>query len=113
VFHEEDGTPRLIAEGARCEVRIEFSQSRSEGACERLTRAMVDPPLYTGSDPLPYHLDAAHAFRLARCPPGTRVLEMGCGGGQNRSWMSEHGLQYVGTDISKVRVFEWLREYGG
>src|SRR5262249_18302595 len=104
---------RLIATDLRCEVRFEFTQGRSAPDADRIACLLKEPPIENGSDPLPYHLDSAHAFRLARCAAGSRVLELGCGGGQGRSWMQSHGLWYIGTDLSKTRVFEWLRQSGG
>src|SRR5207248_688266 len=44
---------------------------------------------------------------------GARVLEIGCGGGQCRPWFQSHGFEYVGIDVSKTRVFDWLQRYGG
>lgn len=60
-----------------------------------------------------YHLDIAHADALAELPPGSRVLEVGCGGGQMRGWVRHQGLDYVGIDIADDRVHDRLREHGG
>ncbi len=110
-FESEDGVPRLVAPGAVCEVRFEYAD---DGAAGRLLpRVLTDAPCYAGRDRLPYHLDAAHARCLAACPAGSRVLEIGCGGAQNRAWVRRRGLQYVGTDVSRTRVPDRLRRHGG
>ncbi|HEX2540223.1 MAG TPA: class I SAM-dependent methyltransferase [Caldimonas sp.] len=59
---------------------------------------------------VPYHLDAAHQLVLESITG--RVLEIGCGGGQMRRWIKSRGMEYIGTDISKSRVPEKLREGG-
>jgi SAM-dependent methyltransferase len=110
-FPAEDGVPRLMTQAATCEVRFDYSPAGSETEAI-LDRALGEPPLFPG-DGLPYHLDRAHAQRIAALPAGGRVLEIGCGGGQNRQWVEGRGQQYVGTDVSKTRVFEWLQRYGG
>ncbi len=110
-YPAEDGVPRLIASAASCEVRFDYS-SNGSGATGLLDRVLKEPPRYTDGDGLPYHLDLAHAERIAKSPAG-RVLEIGCGGGQNRKWIESRGHRYVGSDISKTRVFEWLQEFGG
>ena len=61
----------------------------------------------------PYHLDSAHVAAIHRLPSGSRVLEVGCGGGQCRRWFQSKSLEYVGTDICLTRVATWLRVYGG
>ena len=55
----------------------------------------------------------AHLDVLKRLSPGSRVLEIGCGGGQMRSFVESEGLCYVGVDISKTRVHEHLQVHGG
>ncbi len=60
-----------------------------------------------------YHLDRAHAEVLAALPAGSRILEVGCGGGQMRAWAQAQGLDYVGIDVASDRVHDWLREHGG
>jgi SAM-dependent methyltransferase len=112
-FPEEDGLPRLVIPGLRREVRFEFSQARSTIDDGEIDRLMSPPPTATGPGELPYHLDAAHACQITRRQPGARILEIGCGGGQARQWVQGLGHHYVGTDISKTRVFEWLRIHGG
>jgi ubiquinone/menaquinone biosynthesis C-methylase UbiE len=52
-------------------------------------------------------------YIIDRLKRGDRVLEIGCGGGQNRAYLQEKGLKYVGVDISRSRVYDWLRKYGG
>ena len=58
-------------------------------------------------------MDLAHLHVINRLKKGGRVLEIGCGVGQNRQFFNEIGFDYVGIDISKSRVFDWLREFGG
>lgn len=60
-----------------------------------------------------YHLDVAHHDVLAGLPEGSIVLEIGCGGGQMRDWLRARGLTYVGTDVSRDRVHDWLAAFGG
>lgn len=62
---------------------------------------------------LPFHLDPAHLKVIRGMSNGGRVLEIGCGGGQNRAFFQSEGFEYVGVDISKTRVFEWLQRFGG
>jgi ubiquinone/menaquinone biosynthesis C-methylase UbiE len=50
---------------------------------------------------------------MGHMAPGGRVLEVGCGGGQNRAWVASRRLEYVGIDYSRTRVFEWLQRHGG
>ncbi|MFN3936465.1 MAG: class I SAM-dependent methyltransferase [Gemmobacter sp.] len=83
--------------------------------------AATDPPRRVMRFPSPagqpadgvHHLDRAHAEVLRSLPEGSRMLEVGCGGGQMRSWASARGLDYTGTDISLTRVPETLRRHGG
>jgi len=111
-YQSEDGVLDLKAPGASAEVRLLYEAD--DGSTNRiLEAALMDPPLYDGHETLPYHLDPAHARVLAELPPGSRVLEIGCGGGQNRGWMTRHDLSYIGTDLSRTRVFDWLQKYGG
>ncbi len=111
-FPDEDGTPRLIPSNVSVEVKFNFDTSRSSMSEDVLLQVLEDPAR-PESKVLPYHLDAAHAQCLAKLPEGTRVLEIGCGGGQSRSWFRRIGMEYVGTDISKTRVWEELRQFGG
>jgi SAM-dependent methyltransferase len=60
-----------------------------------------------------YHLDLAHLDVLRALPPGSLVIETGCGGGQMRALMHGMGHRYLGTDVSAERVHDWLREHGG
>jgi SAM-dependent methyltransferase len=113
-FERDSGTPVLIARNAVAEVAFRFPQQRSEKTdAQRLQYVRYPPASSEGLAELPYHLDRAHAAILVKLAPGSRVLEIGCGGGQMRGWFERSGLKYVGVDISKTRVFEWLRAYGG
>jgi SAM-dependent methyltransferase len=113
-FERDSGTPVLIARDAVAEVAFRFPQQRSEKSdAQRLQYVRYPPALSKGVADIPYHLDRAHAARLVKLAPGSRVLEIGCGGGQMRGWFERAGLKYVGVDLSKTRVYEWLQAYGG
>jgi SAM-dependent methyltransferase len=58
-------------------------------------------------------MEARQAEALRALAPGSTVLEIGCGGGQNRKFIQGLGHQYIGTDVSKTRVFDWLQAFGG
>ncbi|NNE50774.1 MAG: class I SAM-dependent methyltransferase [Sulfitobacter sp.] len=60
-----------------------------------------------------YHLDIAHQDLLETMPSDSLVLEIGCGGGQMREWARGRGLRYLGTDVARTRVHDWLQKYGG
>jgi ubiquinone/menaquinone biosynthesis C-methylase UbiE len=98
---------------ARRTVSYSFTADRSAPPPERLATWLNEPPIDTTSPELPYHMDAAHAHLLEQLPRGLRVLEIGCGGGQCRPWFQGRGFEYVGVDVSKTRVFNWLQRYGG
>ena len=92
------------------EVKFVFSSARSvtgDGF-----RAAFRYPEATGDSEIT-HLDRAHAALIEALPPGSAVLEIGCGGGQMRRPLAERGIHYVGTDISDSRVNEQLRTHGG
>jgi SAM-dependent methyltransferase len=45
--------------------------------------------------------------RFARClNPGARVLDVGCGPGQDVAWLAEQGFDPVGVDLSSAMLFE-------
>ena len=71
------------------------------------------PAPSAGAAQLPYHMDTAQAAVLAGLPKGSLVLEIACGGGQNRAWMQQLGLAYLGSDVSKTRVYKHLQAHGG
>ena len=76
-----------------------------------MSRVLARPPrLDIGQ--LPYHLDPAHASCFRELPKGSCVLELGCGGCQNRPWARQLGLEYVGTDIAVGGVAQWLQRMG-
>lgn len=60
-----------------------------------------------------YHLDHAHVDIIKALAPGQMFIEVGCGGGQMRDWVRAQGHRYLGTDVSKERVHDWLQESGG
>lgn len=112
-FGSSDGLPRLWTPELRATVTMEHRAARSSVDSALLERVLRQPEAELRERALPYHLHPAHAAELAALGPGGRVLEVGCGGGQNRAWMRGRGLDYVGVDISTTRVFEWLQEHGG
>lgn len=112
-FTRESGVPRLVPANAAREVRFLFEQRRSEVDESRLAELITQPLRYQGAEPLPYHLDPAHALAILQCHRGSRVLELGCGGGQMARWFREQGFEHVGTDISKTRVPDALQASGG
>ncbi len=112
-FEKDDGTPVLIAPNAHRQVKFIFKSDRSFISDDQLQQLLTDPPVASLGEKLPYHLDPAHVNIFNRLQKGSRVLEIGCGGGQNRKFFEDRGFAYVGVDISKVRVFDWLQKYGG
>lgn len=111
-FGEENGTPRLMSAKSKSQVRFEFASSRSV-VPDELKRRVLKRPAVGVAGRLPYHMDGGQATVLAGLARGSGVLEIGCGGGQNRLWMRERGLRYLGTDVSKTRVYEHLQAFGG
>jgi len=112
VYEIRDDLPSLMNAEMTCEVKFQYAP-RKHAVADQLARALAEPLRYEGRDALPYHLDSAHARCIANQPPGRSVLEIGCGGGQNRHWFEGKGHRYVGTDVSRTRVFDWLQKYGG
>lgn len=112
-FQKDEGTPVLIAPNVNRHVQFTFKSDRSFISDGQLEQLLIDPPLASLSEKLPYHLDPAHVYIFNRLPKGSRVLEIGCGGGQNRKFFEDKGWSYVGVDISKERVSDWLQKYGG
>jgi SAM-dependent methyltransferase/uncharacterized protein YbaR (Trm112 family) len=112
-FDDVDGTPVLIAEGARRDVSFRFEQSRSTAGLRFKHSFKYPPRCGAASGGNPYHLDLGHLDVLESLAPGSSVLEIGCGGGQMRTFLGGKSLQYVGTDISKTRVHDHLRAHGG
>jgi SAM-dependent methyltransferase len=109
-FASDTGTPVLMSGQSSAEIRYVF-RSRDSVVGEDFYQALRYPPRPAVQGP--YHLDPAHALILQNLHKGSRVLEIGCGGGQMREWVSARGLTYIGTDISKTRVLEHLRVHGG
>ena len=60
-----------------------------------------------------YHLDHAHVDIIQGLPKDALFIEVGCGGGQMRDWVQTQGHRYIGTDVSKERVHDWLQQSGG
>ncbi len=112
-FPEVDGTPVLIPLHACRRVTFDFPQSRSTAGVLFQSSFSYPPRCGAVSPDRPYHLDLAHLDVLRRLPPGSSVLEIGCGGGQMRALVESERFRYVGIDISKTRVREHLQLHGG
>ena len=110
VFSDDGGTPRLFADNKTITfvvryVTLEETGEALRGALKRGTEV--------GASGEVYHLDRSHMARFRQLPPGSRVLEVGCGGGQMRHWVQSKGWHYCGTDVSKTRVNSDLQRFGG
>ncbi|MBW2992502.1 class I SAM-dependent methyltransferase, partial [Candidatus Woesearchaeota archaeon] len=112
-FEKEDGVISYIPKNSVKEFKFVFPQKRSQISYELLDKHLKEPPISKSKDNLPYHVDLAHAKIFEELKQGSKILEIGCGGGQNRKWFKNKGFEYIGTDISQTRVPEWLRKYGG
>lgn len=108
---ESDGVPSLFPTR-----QLEISITLPEGATnpEGIDRSVFRTPAEHGQKGSPiYHLDLAHVSKFNDLPKEAIILETGCGGAQMRSWAQEHGLAYLGTDVSRERVHDWLQSHGG
>lgn len=112
-FVEDGGTPVLLPGQKTQTVSFNFSSDRSVIDSEDLSQWFTYPSRSGKDKNLPYHLDRAHCDVIENLPKNSTILEIGCGGGQMRDWVESMGHQYIGIDIAKTRVFEWLRSYGG
>jgi SAM-dependent methyltransferase len=112
-FGQDAGTPVLIDESSVGTISFKFSQRRSAKTDHEHQQYIRYPEVVEGKLDAPYHLDSAQAVVLLKQAKGARVLEVGCGGGQMRPWFAKLGIKYVGIDVSKTRVFQWLQEWGG
>jgi SAM-dependent methyltransferase len=112
-FVDDGGTPVLIDAAAHRIISYPFGSANASVSAQELLKVLRLPAFDPALSDLPYHVDKAHASIIASLPVGSSILEIGCGGGQSRAWYLGRGHRYVGTDISKTRVFEWLRDHGG
>ena len=113
-FAYTDGIPLIFQTTSTRTVTFQFTPERA--VVGDLFRKGFNYPARRGALPpgsSPYHLDAAHLDIIDRLPPGSLVLEVGCGGGQMREFLRAKGLRYVGIDISKSRVDADLQSKGG
>lgn len=85
-----------------------YRSAETDGFC-----AAFRKPPRTGAVGDPYHLEQAHLDIIENLNPGARVLEIGCGGAQMRSFLAQRNIDYVGTDITKTRVPAHLQRHGG
>lgn len=112
-FDEDGGTPILIGKNISRTISLDFNSSRSVVKEDLLRKILQDPPISSSSQSLPHHMDPAHVNVINVMKSGGSVLEIGCGGGQNRRFFMDMGFDYTGVDISKTRVFDWLQSFGG
>lgn len=58
----------------------------------------------------------AHSYQLDsfldRLPPGGKVLELGCGGGQDSAWIAERGFVVDATDATPAMVAKANERFG-
>jgi SAM-dependent methyltransferase/uncharacterized protein YbaR (Trm112 family) len=109
-FVETDGIPVLIHPGASRKVSFEF-QGRRSVVRDEFRAAFRYPP--RNGPRSPYHLDYGHADVIESLTSPASILEIGCGGGQMRSYVEALGHRYIGVDISKTRVADDLQAHGG
>lgn len=112
-FPTDSGTPILVGggSGSHREFKIEYGYYAAD--LETLRRVLSTPPQPVPGGRLPYHMKPEHSHAIAGLEKGSTVVEIGCGGGQNRGYITSLGHRYVGTDISKTRVYDWLQKHGG
>ena len=111
-FDNESCAPHPVPTDISVHVNFTFNSTRSFMSNEVLLQIFEDTAR-PETEGLPHHLDIAQAQCLQDLPQGTRVLDICCGGGQSRPWFQQRSMQYVGTHISKTRVGEELRLFGG
>lgn len=109
-YETDDTTPCLFPTSDLTSFVVPYvSLERVKAALETaLTR-----PQTAGAHSDVYHLDGAHLEQVKALPKGSVVLEVGCGGGQMRTLVEGLGHHYIGTDISKTRVHDYLRVHQG
>ncbi|MBL1208534.1 class I SAM-dependent methyltransferase [Geminocystis sp. GBBB08] len=112
-FSQDEGTPKLFPFSRHRTVQYEFNSDYSTIKEDILKMYVNDPPMADTKEKIPFHLDLAHAYVINQMPQQQKILEVGCGGGQMRSWVETKGHQYIGVDISKAIVFKWLQQFGG
>jgi SAM-dependent methyltransferase len=113
LFQMANDTPSLFPQKANRTVSFQFTPDRST-AGDAFRKALSYPKRRgaSGADG-PYHLDLAHLDILESLPVNSTILEIGCGGGQMRDWMTKKGHRYLGTDISSSRIDDSLKSHGG
>jgi SAM-dependent methyltransferase/uncharacterized protein YbaR (Trm112 family) len=113
IFQSSEDTPSLFPQNAVRTVSFEFTPERST-AGSAFHRALAFPSRRgAGGKADPYHLDLAHLDIINSLPKSSTILEIGCGGGQMRDWINKKNHHYIGTDISKNRVYSFLKAHGG
>lgn len=111
-FQLEDQRPNLMPRGGGS-VRFDWPAAAFSPTIIPDAEILQFPPVHGQAKGIVYHLDAAHEACFDRLSQGKRVLEIGCGGGQMRTFMRDRGLAYVGVDVAVDRVHDWLRSHGG
>lgn len=119
-YDDLDGTPCLFPNRSVSRtVSFEFSQSRSVPTEDFESCFSYPPRSGAAGGDYPYHLDLAHFDVIDQLPHQAIILEIGCGGGQMRTFLRKRGYRYVGTDLSKTRLVgdksldKHLKEHGG
>lgn len=110
VFDTDGSTPCLFTASDALTYSVRYVPL---GEVQAALAAALHQPRTAGAQHNVYHLDGAHSPEIEALPKGCTVLEVGCGGGQMRTWVESLGLLYIGTDISKTRVHSQLQLHGG
>lgn len=109
-FVRDSGRPALFPESQGIAFEVRYV---SLDEVQNALSSVFKRPAIVGAGSGVFHLDKAHIPYIKELPPGSTVLEVGCGGGQMRKWVEGLGLNYLGTDISVTRVHAHLQQYGG
>ena len=112
-FGREDGLPRLFPASRAASYEVQYDPARWRNAQATLDRLLRYPVRHGPDSAMPFRADLALSDVVAALPSGSRVLEIGCGGGQLRQWIRDKGHLYIGIDVSRTRIQEWLQRYGG
>ena len=112
-FSGTGGIPNLIPDAARRTFELNFDISRSTVPQDKVGRLVNYPPRHGESGDAPHRMDIAFVDVIEAMPRGSRILEIGCGGGQLREWVRSRGYEYIGTDVSSEPYEDFLKSYGG
>jgi SAM-dependent methyltransferase len=112
-FDTEDGLPRLMPSARQGKFEVAYDNRRWQTARAMLDRVLVFPDRHGADRSMPFRIDLAYVDVVSALPPGARILELGCGGAQLRQWVEQRGHRYIGIDVSRTRVQDWLQAHGG